>query len=425
MIGINRKLPINILNSLISLWVNSETPLTFMEIHKGLYEKKIVTDLKNKMTTTRILKKAIEEGYIRREGKVYYLNVTPEKFRVLDYLQRISETGPVTETIIGGSFAPICHIYSFGMSENILENPKVKFIFELLCSRLTSIFVALNELASAEEYIPYGVTREAMLELIPYYLNFFGELWEERGGKIEDLLMKPIKSLPEKVSQNIQEHLRLLQKISKEEYGKEFAVFERGMADKVFEGKRDFALIIIPPIHFIDEENEERRNIKGILEENRDESPLYIASSLILYDKVNVDYVLEVYGMTIFDMMKLSEIKIVYEKIFLANIAAKIMELFSIPLLKGMEIKSSELKKMCEEIQKLSEKCGKKDIIKYLPFTISSLAWYNPTLEKMKVLQFFFPNHTFKELHDWLQEGIQLFNEIMKKKREKLSKILG
>jgi len=423
MIGVNRKLPINILNSLISLWVNSETPLTFMEIHKGLYKKKIVTDLKNKMTTTRILRKAIEEGYIRREGKVYYLNVTPEKFRVLDYLQQISD-GPVTETIIGGSFTPICHIYSFGMSKNILGNPKVKFIFEFLCSRLANLFEALNQLASAEEYIPYGVMREVMLELIPYHLNFLGELWGERGGEIENLLMELIKSLPEEASQNIQEHLKLLKKISREEYGKEFAAFEGGRAEEI-EGKRDFALIIIPPIHVIDEENEERRNIKGILEENRGESPLYIASSLLLYDKVNVDYVLEVYGMTIFDVMKLSEIKILYEKIFLANIAARIMDSFSIPLLRGMEIKSSELKKMREEIQKLSGKCGEKDIIKYLPFTASSLAWNNPTLEKMRVLQFFFPHHTFKELHDWLQEGIQLFNEVMKRKREKLLKTLG
>jgi len=429
------KLRQDIIDKLISLWVHPDDPLTFMQIHRGLVKKGVVKDLKNKMTTVRILRRAQKLELIKHENgsKEYYLNVVPDEFKIFAFLQKLREESKgVLPFKAGGFLWDICQLYCLGMPESALkQHPDIEFAFQILGIRIARLFTAIKSLAEEAKKrekipdvrhgIPEEAAREILLELIPYYLgsragcDFDGLLLED----VQKLVPIMIKSLPEEVEpQNptlkdeILKNVEKLQEMIKRKKTEE----EEELAE---EEMKDFALIIIPPEHLIDEDGQERRWIKLILEENADKSPLYIAAELLGYKKENVDNVLDIYGGKLLGKAKLTETRTCYEKMHAACLVSKIIGSFNY-------YDDKTKKEALKVIQELTEKVGRKSIIVLLAFGRHYwAAELEPDQFEEEFLQKFFPYHTKEEIRNWLAEGAALYNKVVEEQEKEMKKKLS
>ena len=178
-----------------------------------------------------------------------------------------------------------------------------------------------------------------------------------------------------------------------------------------FEEKRpDFALIVIPPDYYLDEEWSEKSEIKRVLVKYKKKSSLYLASDLIRFNRQNVTNVLDLYGKEILGIEKLIQTKSLYEKMFASDyIATSIIDRFIIG-------SKRERSRLLSEVRELTEKTGRKSIIKYLAFSRSRHCFFEPTKEKEKLLQAIFPHHSEEEIHCWLSEGSNLIDDLKAEK---------
>ena len=424
------------INALASLWIAPEDGLSFTQIHKGLVKKGIVKKLQNKMTTSRILKRAIKMGILQKKDRKYYLNVPPEKFNALNYLQKITESHETTKLRVGGWLWTLCQLYCVGMPNSILKHEDLKFILDILLPRISWLYQALKDLAEEAERreknpsyggMPMYALREATLELIPYVLGGIAGC-DFDGLSLEDLhklIPLLIQALPEELDPQspLQKHIlatyfKVLDRFKNEALKQEESMEQQEEAEieEYFNKKpKDFALVIIPPEDLIAEDEVERRGIIEDLEEFAHKSPLYIASSLLAYKKENVEAVLSIYGAKIFEKSKLKKIMELYEKIYASNQVARIIDSYG--------FYDNKLKKEAKKIvNELAAKYGWKSLIMYLPFSrVTKFSFSTTNKERLKLLTEL--SLVSKEaVEEWFHEGIKMKEPIYKDKFEQLKR---
>ena len=427
------KLSQKVKDALLSLWINQEDPLTFMQIHKGLVRKLIVKE-KHKAATNRILKKAQEQGLVKHESgsREYLITIVPEEFRVFDYLQRLRQKTVTTRFQVGGSFWSLCQLYLVGMPQSSLENPDLQNMLQVLGVRISRLYEAFRALAqeakrrqtlpNTSHHIPYDAARELLLELIPYYLGSKAGC-DGDGLAIEDfnmLIPEMVDALPEEAEpQNptlkdiILRHFKVFNELIRNEE-KHWELEWRSYLSPE-EKAQDFGLVIVPPEALVAENDYDKRWIKQVLEEYASKSPLYIASSLLSSKKENVDNIFDIYGRRMLEEKKLNETRELYKKMYASSEVDRLIDGFSF-------YPKEDKRKAMQMITDLTEKHGRKSIIVYLVFSQSSKCWFIPTPEKEKLLQRFFPRHSKQEIHDWLAEGAELHKPLSEEKFQDLKK---
>jgi hypothetical protein len=427
----NGKLRQGVIDALVSLWINPEGSLRFMEIHRGLLKRDIVKNEKQKTGTVRILKIAKYQGLVKHEtgSREYFLNVVPEEFRVFDYLQRLREKTETERFQVGGQFWTLCQLYCLGMPTSALLHPDIKSILQVLGVRISRLYQACRVLAleakkreslpDISHSIPDDAAREVLIELIPYYLGSFAGC-DADGLALEDfynLLPTMIEALPEEVEpQNptmkniILEHVEVVRKLMESQPRR-----EKDEEEFVEEKPKDFALLIVPPEDVADSDEYEKRWIKQELEKYAAKPSLYIASNLLMFKKENVDNVLDIYGRKFLGARKLNETRDLYEKTHASDEVDR--------LINGYDFYPEEDKRKAKQmIMDLTENHGRKSIIVYLAFSRSGMCWFLPTPKKEKHLQKFFPRHSRQEIHDWLAEGADLHKPLADEKFNDLKK---
>jgi len=406
-----------------------------MQIHRGLVTRGIVKNEKQKTATVRILRKAQEQGLMKHESgsREYFINVVPEEFKAFDYLQRLRSQTEASHFQVGGRFWTQCQLYLLGMPESASKYPDIQSMLQVLGMRISELYEAFRVLAeeakrretlpNTNHCIPYDAARELLLELIPYYLGSKAGC-DGDGFAFEDLnklVPEMIEALPEEVdSQNptckdiVSEHFQIFNELTKHEEKRWELEWQKHPSEED-EKSKDFALVIIPPEHMVDEEGQDRRWIRQELEEFAQKSPLYIASSLLMFKKENVDNVLDIYGRKLLGARKLNETRQLYEKMHAYNYVDSLIHDFEYYDNKD---KTTAMK----IIQDLTQKHGRKSIIVYLAFSTSGKCWFLPTPEKEKLLQQFFPYHSEQDIHNWLAEGAALHKPLTEEKWKHLKK---
>lgn len=413
-----RDLKQNTIDALISIWTHPDEILHFIDIHRKLVEEGIVKNEKARYQTHRILKKARQNHLIERVRKGQYrLNVELGEFKLFHYLQTLRQKGVNTELQVGGFLSSLSQMYCLGMPKNILNNKVAHSALLVLSTRIARIFEALKSLAKEEEQkirgeientpftLPSEIIRELLLEIVPYYL---GSGWLSLD-ELNLVLPIMIQSLPNEVVPQcptnkglMLKHYILIKEILQYQQNNLQLLNDEGHG--LFETK-DFALIVTPPELLISTTRTEQRSIMEIIVESKTKSPLYIAQSLLSYEKENVVTILNSYGMRILGKGKLKQVIDHYEKMFASNHVALIMNSFKFY---DEETKKEATKK----IEELTEIHGFKTIIFYLPFTLSSHNFIIPTRRKERILQKFFPRINPPAIHNWLNEGVKLAEEV-------------
>lgn len=433
----SEKLSQRVVDAILSMWALPEDELNFTQIHQGLVRRGIVPKREYRYKTDRILKKLCEMKLINKIGRGRYrLNVEPDEFKIFDYLQTLRQRRETSQFRVGGFLWSLSQLYFLGMPQSVLKYEDAKYALEILNVRIAQLFEALRILAKEVEtrekeaveskllLLPSQVVRELLLELIPYYLGCKAGM-DSDGLPLDELNMvlpKMIHSLPEEVTPQsptrkeiIMEYFDVINRLMnkrEEEQENEEKLFE------VFQEKpEDFALIVIRPEHLIDESGSQKREIKNELVEwsSENKSALYIASSLLLFDKENVLAVLDTYGRKYLGKQKWKETRELYEKLHASDQVAGIISDFD--FYNGKE--KVEAKKY---IQELVDEYKVKTIITYLPFSHCSLNFIIPTPRKEKILQEFFPQLPIETMHEWLNDGAILATKISEEKIADLAK---
>lgn len=172
-----------ILGKILSLWRKKGDVLTFKEIHEEFVRMGIVSNIKYKGSTRRILKRLIEKGYLEQvdRGK-YRLKISPKPFQVTDLINEIRERygdKMIYEWRVGGTFWTLVEGIIFGLPSTIDENPVYRTILRVLLIRLANIFDAIVELGMAAKIsndiknapIPYKALREFVLNSLPHVIG--------------------------------------------------------------------------------------------------------------------------------------------------------------------------------------------------------------------------------------------------------------
>ena len=95
------------IREILSIWPGKDTVLSFTKIHNEFVNRGIVSDFRYKRSTSRILKKLIEEGYLEKVGEGYKLKVSPQPFTVIDKLRELQSkygTNCLMSGVLGGVF---------------------------------------------------------------------------------------------------------------------------------------------------------------------------------------------------------------------------------------------------------------------------------------------------------------------------------
>ncbi|RLE58284.1 MAG: hypothetical protein DRN53_08555, partial [Thermoprotei archaeon] len=81
-----------LLNRILSLWWEKGDVLKFNEIHREFVRMGVVSNIKYRGNTVRILNRLIERGYLERVGRGKYgLKVSPKPFQIVELINKIRE----------------------------------------------------------------------------------------------------------------------------------------------------------------------------------------------------------------------------------------------------------------------------------------------------------------------------------------------
>ncbi len=311
------------IREILSIWPDKDAVLSFTKIHNEFVKRGIVSDSRYKKSTSRILKKLIEEGYLEIVGKGYKLKVNPQPFTVIDKLKELQlkyGTSRTYEWRVGGNIWTLVEGVILGMPANINENPNFKIILEVLLMRVANIFEALRSLVlaigtaerSGKDWSsitpPEEAVREFLLNLVPHVLGERSGI-DGDGLPTEDLLEvieRMCCDLPDKVhSQPIAKRLlREMINIARDLYSQSAnlpdtvepdLVLDNSQAREIYKEYENLALIVYPPRHIFDEKGEEERRLYEYLKDCIEEG---ISNALMLahmrhYDEKLVDKVLK------------------------------------------------------------------------------------------------------------------------------------
>jgi hypothetical protein len=411
-------------DALLSLWIKEDEGLRFMQIHKGLVEKGIVRNIEDKKATVRILTKATNQELVKHneDSKLYFLNAVSQEFKLFNYLNGLRQKSEVTQLNYGSFLSKLCKLYFMGMPSSAFRHEDCSFLLEVLVDRVSRLFEALWVLATeieirkreaVDNQLHDYVLREVMLELLPYYLG------SRAGPDLDGLSIDGLKTVMARIIEVLPNEVEPMVATLKERLAERLSEINKRIETikldeeriqyekRFFEDKRpDFALIVIPPDYYLDENWSEKSSIKLFLDKCKEKSALYLASYLIQFKNQNVINVLDLYGQELLGVEKLIQTKSLYEKMYTSDyVATSIINLYGISSKKSKD-------KLLSEVRKLTEKFGRKSIIKYLAFSKSHRCFFLPTIEKEKLLQEIFPNYSEEEIHSWLNEGARLFTSL-------------
>lgn len=447
-----------ILDALLHSWPSGEER-QFKEIHTSFQERGIV---KYNFQTVRILTRAERLGFIKKldRGR-YQSNVEPDEFRVFDYLNALREKSQIARGRIGGALWSSHDLYFLGMPDRVFDDKEGNYVLQILNVRLAELFNAFKALAIEMKIreeghqegqlsgLPRTVVRQLLLELIPYYLGSRAGI-DFDGLNMDELkkaLPVMIQALPQRIEDEegwsastlkeiIRENFDVINKFGllytsnkKRTYRKDGEAAEEIKEDIEEEEKQknqDFALIVTGPEHLIDSQGYAQREIREEIIEhgNEDESPFYLARFLLDQKREDVLKTLRVCGRKQLGQERCNRTRDAYEKLYAANwLAQLITESNTRACLKEKPFTKREKSGIDENITKIIHDFGFKTVITCLPLSNSSMCFGSPTAEKEKAIQQFFPQVPAENIHQWLTEGVALFerfaDKIMEKWKEK------
>ncbi|MEM0253240.1 MAG: hypothetical protein QXK78_01605 [Candidatus Bathyarchaeia archaeon] len=426
----NYELSPHVLDALVSLWPSHEEPLSFTQIHHGLVKKGIIKNIKNKMATSRILKRACEKGIIKKEEEKYYLNIAPENFRLFDFLTRLREQGEIYTSIVNGLMVHflICETlpkaFSLGEDRKLPDPIPDQLIspidyvgtngftainaLAILLFRLASIFNAIRAYIMGiqtfrwweDKALPDYVLKQVLLEFLPFMI---GEVHGQDVEKLKKVVEQLVEAIPDTIKDERGEEYRVLYKLGKFSVKGCFNALREFRETNVFvhpDDLKDFALIITPPESEVAFDDIEQRYIKWSLElEKENTHPYWIAKRLLDFSRKNVELVLNAYGLKLFGPEKLAQIKEAYEKMYAIKQLPDVVE--------TKKITRDQLLKFRE----LGDKYGYKTVITLMVFTHDIGAFQIPVYTS--ALARVYPFLSEEQIRQWLDEGVKLKKEIL------------
>jgi len=301
------------LSRILSLWRKKGDVLSFKEIHAAFVEMGIVSNIKYRGNTRRILKRLIERGYLEQVGRgKYRLKLSPKPFQVTDLINEIREKhgdSMVYEWRVGGLLWTLAEGVIFGLPQSIDENSVYRVILEVLLIRLANIFNAIVELGVAAKIfsnaksapIPYQAAREFVLNVLPHIIGEYSGI-DGDGLPAEDIVKlysiiidhtpKEVNGQPILVD-TIKKYIEVSERLLKE------AVDVSGLIDEALimsDNSKDvwskvrelekIVLVAYPPRHLVDESEDERK-LYEILEYSIEEgaSDALLLAYMRVYDE--------------------------------------------------------------------------------------------------------------------------------------------
>jgi len=139
-----------IINVLANLQQRKGDVLRFSDIHEEFVKAGIVSNIKHRGNTRRILRRFIEKGYLEQvERGKYRLKVASKPFQLAELIREMREKYEdemIHEWRVGRHLWTLAEGIIFGLPHNIEENPVYKAVLKVLLIRLANIFNAIVEL---------------------------------------------------------------------------------------------------------------------------------------------------------------------------------------------------------------------------------------------------------------------------------------
>jgi len=306
-----------IINVLADLQQRKSDVLRFSDIHEEFVKARIVSNIKHRGNTRRILRELIEKGYLEQvERGKYRLKAAPKPFQVAELVGEIREKygdKMMYEWRVGGHLWTLVEGIIFGLSHNIEENPVYKAVLEVLLIRLANIFNAIVELGITAKMskdikkapIPYTAVREFILNSLPHII---GELSGIDGDglpakDIVELYKMVLKHIPREVNGQpilidvIKDYVDVSEKLLNKSVDIsgliDEALIVSGEDKEVWRKIRELeniVLVVYPPRHLIDE-NEDERELYELLRHSIEEgySDVTLLAHMRVYDKEVVE----------------------------------------------------------------------------------------------------------------------------------------
>ena len=274
-----------VLSQILSLWYKKGDTLKFKEIHKEFVRMGLVSNIKYRGNTRRILKRLIKKGYLEQVGRgKYRLKVSPKPFQVTDIINEIRERygdQMMYEWRVGGMLWTLVEGIIFGLPYNIDENPVYKTMLSVLLMRLANIFDAIVEIGIAAKMssnvknapIPYKAVREFVLNSLPHIIGEHSGIDGDGlpAEEITELYKMLVKYIPKEVNDQpiwvdaIKEYVEVGEKLLRNTVNIsgliDMALIESNESREVWRKVRELEKIVLvayPPRHVIDEKEEER-----------------------------------------------------------------------------------------------------------------------------------------------------------------------
>jgi len=294
--------------------------LRFKDIHEEFVKKRIISNIKYRGNTRRLLRKLIEMGYLEQlERGEYRLKVAPKPFQVIELIKEIQESygdGMIYEWRVGGQFWTLAEGAIFGLPRNIDENPIYKLILEVLILRLANIFNAIVELGIAAKAskgiksapIPYMAVREFLLNSLPHVVGERSGI-DGDGLPAEDVLelyRRLLEDMPDEVNGQpvltdiIEKYIDVGKKLLNNSVNisgsLDETLIESNEDREVWSKARELEKIVLvahPPRHLIDE-NEDERELYELVKESIEKgySDAMMLAHLKVYDEDVVERVM-------------------------------------------------------------------------------------------------------------------------------------
>jgi len=299
-----------LLNRILSLWWEKGDVLKFNEIHREFVRRGVVSNIKYRGNTVRILNRLIERGYLERVGRgKYRLKVSPKPFQIVELINKIREEygdKMIYEWRVGGHLWTLVEGILLGLPRDIEENPMYKAILKILLIRLANIFNAIVELGVAAKMsdsvknapIPYTAVREFILNSLPHVIGEYSGI--DGDGLPAESIVELYKTLVRHTPRNInsqpilvdviREYIDASEKLlsnSADIHGLiDTMLIVSGESKEVWRKIRELEKIILvayPPRHLIDE-NEDERELYELLRYSIKEG--YSDAMLLAYMRV-------------------------------------------------------------------------------------------------------------------------------------------
>lgn len=311
------------IREILSIWPDKGAVLSFTKIHNEFVKRGIVSDSRYKRSTSRILKKLIEEGYLEMVDEGYKLKVNPQPFTVIDKLKEMQSkygTSCTYEWRVGGSLWTLAEGVILGMPANIDENPNFRIILEVLLIRVANIFEALRSLVlavgiaeeSGKDWSsippPEEAVREFLLNLLPHILGERSGI-DGDGLPTEDLLEvieQMCYDLPDNVHSQpiVKSLLQKMINIARDLYSKSANLLDatkldlvlgNSQTEEIYREYENIALIVHPPRDILDEKGEKERRLYEYLKDCIEEgmSNALMVAHMRHYEEEAVDRVLK------------------------------------------------------------------------------------------------------------------------------------